>query len=704
MENSASQTPPTKPLETAVEIRPRRALPLRVLVASGEQANANLASLQLLYACDLLREHFLANAFQVDKLHLVLGKFFGILWTTADLSKPLDATQDLQQLLDIIWPHMKTAPSFLEALLLTANSQLAMSCNQRPTALEEIASIEMIVHHVCRSCGEALPNSVDNLWIIPLKPVNFENGTALKRHISEYFAEAVSNLEALGSTYSLLISCHLQNSTELCYKCAQVRQCSKWISLTKTGSMVLIHVVRESFVKDKTTPVDRINVDTTIDLGAKQYQLKAALLHCEAFGYSTLVRQGGNVWVEVDQQQVSSELDPTSVYEQLGNYCQVLLYEEEQKKTPEVEDQNSSRLAEEMHHWAMEHSMVVMNQISGSPSNQLAPALQPARPYGYCGLANLGLSCYANACLQVLYTLPCIRQYLVANAQQGPFHKSLGELFAAMEAEAARNEEPNKAFTCLQPAQFMKQFREIKSDFRAYQMADAQEFLAILLELVHQEANQATKQSKPKSEPKTADEAWQFHVDYVDNSFLSRQFMGQIESKLCCRVCTHQSLSWSCIWQLQLSPGVDSSEKKEEVITLNDCIKAFLAEETLADDCRPMCVQCNTRQPATKRVIICRTPLLLLVHLTRFEADGSKNKRPVAIDEHIELCSRHYSLSSAVLHQGSEKRGHYFTLHKQAEGQWVRLDDDHVHKDYCSCQAKQLLQEQAYLCMYELTN
>src|SRR5699024_2530357 len=72
-------------------------------------------------------------------------------------------------------------------------------------------------------------------------------------------------------------------------------------------------------------------------------------------------------------------------------------------------------------------------------------------------------------------------------------------------------------------------------------------------------------------EPKTAEEAWNFHVKHIDDSYLSAMLMGQVESTLACLSCSHQSRSWTCIWQLQLQiePEVTKVHTESAQPTLN---------------------------------------------------------------------------------------------------------------------------------------
>ena len=92
---------------------------------------------------------------------------------------------------------------------------------------------------------------------------------------------------------------------------------------------------------------------------------------------------------------------------------------------------------------------------------------------------------------------------------------------------------------------FNVQFRAVRREFAPHQMHDAQEYLTILLELIHQEVNaaKANCDRRPKEAPnfKSADEQWSYHQTFMDNSPLSKLFMGQMESTLTCLTCGHKS-------------------------------------------------------------------------------------------------------------------------------------------------------------------
>ncbi|XP_017485284.1 PREDICTED: ubiquitin carboxyl-terminal hydrolase 21-like [Rhagoletis zephyria] len=185
------------------------------------------------------------------------------------------------------------------------------------------------------------------------------------------------------------------------------------------------------------------------------------------------------------------------------------------------------------------------------------------------------------------------------------------------------------SFGAVKPVEFCREFRKAKPQFRRNEQQDAQEFLSLLLDLLHDECNKAKKASKKEekgeilyetpsqpppqpppppppatpSEPSNAEEAWEQHVTNVDNSFFSKLLMGQSESCLTCQTCGNSSISWSSFWQLPLavqkekkktstvaavageeaaangSSVAEQGEQKEPTLTLANCISEFMETE-----------------------------------------------------------------------------------------------------------------------------
>ena len=168
-------------------------------------------------------------------------------------------------------------------------------------------------------------------------------------------------------------------------------------------------------------------------------------------------------------------------------------------------------------------------------------------------------------------------------AHNGAFHAILYKLFHQMEKLSGRD---LSCIPALKTEEFNREFRGVRPQFVRNEQHDAQEFLTMLLELVHNECNQADKRVPRSEEPKSAQEAWSQHVATVDDSYLSKVLMGQVESCLTCHACGNTSLSWNCFWQLQLNLTHNTDNAKftenkdaERHLTLKDCINEYMDAE-----------------------------------------------------------------------------------------------------------------------------
>ena len=94
-------------------------------------------------------------------------------------------------------------------------------------------------------------------------------------------------------------------------------------------------------------------------------------------------------------------------------------------------------------------------------------------------------------------------------------------------------------------------------------------------------------------------------------SWVQEMFQGQLVSITKCGMCEYQSVREETFMNL----SVDI----EENVSLSYCLKKFSNKEYLKLGDKFYCESCNTKQVATRQMMIKKRPKLLLIHLKRFK-------------------------------------------------------------------------------------
>ena len=142
-------------------------------------------------------------------------------------------------------------------------------------------------------------------------------------------------------------------------------------------------------------------------------------------------------------------------------------------------------------------------------------------------------------------------------------------------------------------------------------------------------------------------EAYKLYINYVDDSFLNKIFVGQLASTIKCTHCNNESVCWDTFWDISLSLPEGHND-----CTLKECLKRYTRDETLDDkDSLPTCSQCNQQRKSIKSLSIIRCPLVLIIQLKKFTNDGQKISKNVKINEMIAINSFKYYLYACICHK-----------------------------------------------------
>jgi hypothetical protein len=185
---------------------------------------------------------------------------------------------------------------------------------------------------------------------------------------------------------------------------------------------------------------------------------------------------------------------------------------------------------------------------------------------------------------------------------------------------------------------------------------DAHEFLRLVMEGMHLADLAAARfDASPYSR-------------HAQSGVLHGIFGGHLRSQVRCETCQFNSNTYDAFLDLSL-------EIKKRA-SLEDALSHFTKSEVLDGPNKYKCSNCGVKSRATKRFTVHRAPLVLSVHLKRFETSwgghASKINKHVRFGQSLSLgdymsqgerADAQYALYAVLVHTGASTRsGHYFSF------------------------------------------
>ncbi|KAJ3165579.1 ubiquitin-specific protease doa4 [Geranomyces variabilis] len=343
--------------------------------------------------------------------------------------------------------------------------------------------------------------------------------------------------------------------------------------------------------------------------------------------------------------------------------------------------------------------------------NVNSTALWTGSLIGMAGIKNLGNTCFMSSVIQCLVgTVPLARYFSDGSYRRhinrkNPLgtHGEVADAFADLVKQMWTGQESN----VITPTSFKKIIGAHHPSFRGNEQQDSQEFLAFLLDSLHEDLNVARTAAAAADktiEPEIDEEGMPDEI-LLEKTWLKYRrrnwsiivdlFQGSLKSRLECLTCHKTSTTFNPFMYLTLPiPTHDANGKKGGGVYIQECLDKFVEEEILDGDDAWRCPRCKVPRRSTKRLTIARLPVILLVHLKRFYFSGPFRDR---VDTYVEFPIRKldltryvpqtqrqeeffYDLYGVSNHFGGLNGGHYTAQVRNGykDNHWFNFDDARI--------------------------
>ena len=347
-----------------------------------------------------------------------------------------------------------------------------------------------------------------------------------------------------------------------------------------------------------------------------------------------------------------------------------------------------------------------MNNLKFFPKNF------DSKEKGLSGIINLGNTCFMNSGLQCIsLTVPLTRYFVTGeflediNTETDEF-KLCKEYIRVLIGMWEDN-------CIVSPVSFRKHLETFHNAYTGFRQHDSHELLVRLIDVLHIACSYKAEISysgEPISDYDNmkieALKVWANHFKDQYSTIIDL-FYGQFNSSMICNLCDHIYHSYDPFCSLSL-------QVTKTTTTIYDCLDAFSSKEVLDEDNKWRCDKCQQLSQATKKIVIWKTPKILILSFKRFDYMNNKNNifvdypvKGLNINKYVFNSNNSiYDLFAVSIHTGSANYGHYTSYGLNTDGNWYKFDDQNVtmlwdkEKDQLTPVEQKVVTQYAYVLMY----
>ncbi len=312
----------------------------------------------------------------------------------------------------------------------------------------------------------------------------------------------------------------------------------------------------------------------------------------------------------------------------------------------------------------------------------------PAR--GMRGFTNGGNACFLNAALQCLLYTPQLSNYFLSECPGDDLLKkrvnacAVAQEFTTL-VRALWTTPPDAP---LNSGPFRAALAKVHKTFGNKMMQhDAHEALVAVLHTLHDALAKTGKIPESLAAPHVHLDSWSAH-NRANYSFLTELFQGQLRATVAGP--RYVSTTYDHFWDVSLA--IDGT-----TASLGQALARYL-EPTAVEGYKTPEGEYITAT-VTREVVY--FPLVLVVHLKRFDNRRNKLDKFIAYDVDVDLPFAgnqvaHYTLFAVCLHSGDVAGGHYAAM-CETHGRWWYLDDESARP---VDDLNSIIQRDAYVLLY----